>query len=118
MSDDGNAAVFTGTFFDSGQSVTVCSECFVSFAAGTLQAITGAPIGDVLAAFEADPNLFGETATEPTTDDVVAGESVDTTLNELADIEALLEADVTGSGVVMSDEFAQSDTIDPATLTD
>lgn len=48
MNDDGNAAVFTGTFFESGLSVMVCGDCFVSFAAGTLEAMTGVPVGMLL----------------------------------------------------------------------
>lgn len=43
------SATFTGTFFESGQSITVCGDHFIDFAAGTLQAMTGAPIIDFLA---------------------------------------------------------------------
>jgi len=31
MANDGESAVFTGTFFDSGQSVTLCNEHLVAF---------------------------------------------------------------------------------------
>lgn len=47
------AATFTGTFFETGQSITVCVDHFVEFAAGTLQAMTGA---EVLAFLAAGPN--------------------------------------------------------------
>jgi len=40
---------FTGTFFSNGQSITVCDEDFVIFAAGTLEAMTGVPVGDIIA---------------------------------------------------------------------
>jgi hypothetical protein len=44
-----NGATFTGTFFETGTSVTVCGEHFVDFAAGTLEAMTGIPVTMLIA---------------------------------------------------------------------
>ena len=62
-------STFIGTFFETGQSVTVCEGHFVMFAAGTLEAMTGIPVSDIIAA------TFGEAeaeAEDPTSDDVPA----------------------------------------------
>lgn len=56
------AALFTGTFFQNGTSVTVCSDHFVDFAAGTLEAMTGAPVIDFLAG---GPGAVLETVVAP-----------------------------------------------------
>ena len=37
-------ATFTGTFFKTGQSIVVCGDHFVDFAAVTLESVTGVPV--------------------------------------------------------------------------
>lgn len=54
QADDGNTAVFIGTFFDSGVTVTLCDEHLVAFLAYQLQAMTGVPAAPFLAAIEDD----------------------------------------------------------------
>lgn len=41
MSEDGNQAVFLGTFLAEGQTVALCDECLVPWSAALLQAMTG-----------------------------------------------------------------------------
>ena len=41
MNDDGRTAVFVGTFLADGDSVSLCDECMVPFAAALLHAMTG-----------------------------------------------------------------------------
>ena len=48
MSDDGNAAVFTGTNFETGQSVMLCGPCLVSFCATIVEGMTGLPVSALL----------------------------------------------------------------------
>jgi hypothetical protein len=54
MSQDGNAAVFIGTFLQTGQPVAVCDECMVPWAAAVLQGMTGV-----------DPAPFLQAISEP-----------------------------------------------------
>lgn len=49
MSDDGNAAVFVGTLLESGNSITVCPDCLVSFALSIVESNTGLPIAELIA---------------------------------------------------------------------
>ena len=56
-------ATFTGTFFDSGLSVIVCGDHFVAFAGGTLEALTGVPVLDIIATVGAEPEVE-DSATE------------------------------------------------------
>jgi len=44
MADDGNVASFTGTFFDTGQSVMVCADHLVAFCISLAEDATGVPI--------------------------------------------------------------------------
>jgi hypothetical protein len=83
-------AVFVGTFFEDGNTVTVCGNHFVEFAAGTLEAMTGAPVIDfingiipdaeaVVASLETDPNDPGPTSPESSevgTDDILVEEDL------------------------------------------
>lgn len=62
MSDDGNAAVFTGTNFDTGQSVMLCGPCLVSFCAAIVEGMTGLPVAALL-------DTVGEPAPSDETDD-------------------------------------------------
>ena len=62
-------STFIGTFFETGQSVTVCEGHFVMFAAGTLEAMTGVPVSDIIAAAFGEPEAEPE---DPTSDDVPA----------------------------------------------
>jgi len=48
QSDDGNNAVFVGTFLESGDSVTVCRDCLQAWSTALAQELTGAPIIDFL----------------------------------------------------------------------
>lgn len=41
MSNDGNAAVFVGTFLENGDSVALCDACMVPWAAAVLEVTTG-----------------------------------------------------------------------------
>lgn len=41
MSDDGNTAVFIGTYLESGETIAVCDECMVAWSAAMLNAMTG-----------------------------------------------------------------------------
>ena len=56
QSEDGNAAVFTGTNFDTGQSVMLCSECLVSFCAAIVEGMTGLPVAALLDSATASPD--------------------------------------------------------------
>ena len=49
MSNDGAEAAFIGTFFDSGDSVTVCGDCLVGFCASIVKGITGLDVPGMLA---------------------------------------------------------------------
>jgi hypothetical protein len=44
QNEDGKIAVFTGTFLESGTSVTVCRDDLQAFAVALAQELTGAPI--------------------------------------------------------------------------
>lgn len=48
QSDDGNAAIFTGTNFDTGDSVMLCPACMVSFCATIIEGMTGLPVSALL----------------------------------------------------------------------
>ena len=48
MNDDGNAAIFVGTNFDTGESVTVCPACMVSFCAAIVEGMTGVPVSALI----------------------------------------------------------------------
>jgi len=43
MSNDGNAAVFVGTFLEDGSSVQLCTDCFAQFAAAMAASVNGIP---------------------------------------------------------------------------
>ena len=70
MAEDGQAAVFVGTFLQNGQSVAVCDEHLVYFAADTLHTMTGVDPAPFIAAIsdeqpeEVDP-MEPETHPEP-----------------------------------------------------
>ena len=49
MSDDGNAAVFVGTFLQNGDAVALCGDCLPQFAVAVAANTTGVPV-DALAA--------------------------------------------------------------------
>jgi hypothetical protein len=55
------AATFTGTFFETGQSVMLCGDHFIDFAAGMLEGMTGIP---VTALITLPPESFAE-VTDP-----------------------------------------------------
>lgn len=46
--EDNKGAIFVGTFLTDGTSVAVCEEHVVEFFAGTLQALTGKPVLELL----------------------------------------------------------------------
>lgn len=50
MSNDGNAAVFVGTFLENGDSVALCGECLPGFAIALTAGMTGTDI-EALAGF-------------------------------------------------------------------
>lgn len=39
-----NESIFIGTIFETGQSIVVCSDHFIQFCAGMLEAMTGVPV--------------------------------------------------------------------------
>ena len=68
QSDDGNTAVFTGTNFDTGQSVMLCAQCLVSFCATSVEGMTGLPVNALLdsASEMATPEATDEDTAEDT----------------------------------------------------
>lgn len=68
MAQDGQAAVFVGTFLQNGQSVAVCDEHLVYFCADTLSTMTGLDPTPFIAAISDDPGE--ETSKEPTEQDL------------------------------------------------
>jgi len=59
MSEDGQPAVFVGTFLNSGDSVALCDTCLVAWSAAMLQAMTGVdpePFLKAISEDEPDPN--------------------------------------------------------------
>ena len=50
MAEDGQAAVFVGTFLTNGESVALCDEHMVYFCASTLQDMTGVDPAPFIAA--------------------------------------------------------------------
>lgn len=67
MAQDGQAAVFVGTFLQNGQSVAVCDEHLVYFCADTLSTMTGLDPTPFIAAISDDPGeeVPPEPPTEP-----------------------------------------------------
>ena len=55
MADDGNKAVFVGTFLTNGESVALCDEHMVYFCASTLQEMTGIDPVPFVAAISEEP---------------------------------------------------------------
>ena len=64
QSDDGNAAIFTGTNFDTGDSVMLCPVCMVTFCATIIEGLTGLPVPQIL-----DDLHAGEPDDDDATDD-------------------------------------------------
>ncbi len=62
MADDGNKAVFVGTFLTNGESVALCDEHMVYFCASTLQEMTGIDPVPFVAAIS-EPKSEGEDMT-------------------------------------------------------
>lgn len=55
-SGDGAAAVFIGTYLETGDTVALCDECFVAWTAAMLQSMTGVDPAPFLQAIsEGDP---------------------------------------------------------------
>ena len=57
MADDGEKAVFVGTFLTNGESVALCDEHMVYFCASTLQDMTGVDPAPFIAAISDDDEL-------------------------------------------------------------
>jgi len=47
--DDGQSAIFVGTFLETGLSVALCTDHFVDFLTVTLEQTTGAPVAELIA---------------------------------------------------------------------
>lgn len=62
MSDDGRPAVFVGTMLQTGDSVALCDECMVPWAAAILNAMTGVDPTPFLAAVSEDVPTTAEGA--------------------------------------------------------
>lgn len=60
MVHEDRAAVFTGTFFETGQSITVCAECLIDFA----KALASPPPGEAPA--DADAETAGDVESDAT----------------------------------------------------
>jgi hypothetical protein len=60
MSGDGRNAVFVGTMLQTGDSVALCDECLVPWAAAVLHAMTGVDPAPFLAAVSDPPAGDGE----------------------------------------------------------
>lgn len=81
MSDDGNAAVFTGTNFETGQSVMLCGPCLVSFCATIVEGMTGLPVSALLDSageITADDDTAGDDDTADDTADEIEPDTADT----------------------------------------
>ena len=98
-------STFTGTFFSNGQSITVCEEHFVAFAGGTLEAMTGVPVLDIIATSAAG----GEAEAEGPTDE--AGETGPTS-SESSDPGTASDHDETASD---AEAAAQADHLEVVT---
>jgi len=72
--DDGNAAVFIGTNFDTGESVTLCPPCLVSWCATIVEGMTGVPVSALI-----DAARSGELGSPPqdTTEDSTSEDSTE-----------------------------------------
>lgn len=67
MSQDGNAAVFIGTWLENGEPVALCSECLVPWSSALINALTGIdPEPFLAAALEEPPPLAESEPTGPT----------------------------------------------------
>lgn len=62
MSDDGRPAVFVGTMLQTGDSVALCDECLVMWAAAVLNTMTGVDPAPFLAAISEDVPTTAEGA--------------------------------------------------------
>jgi len=94
MNDDGNAAIFVGTNFDTGQSITVCPPCLVSFCATIVEGMTGVPVAALIdAAQSGELELVADG--DLTTDEVMEIESVMTDRANADEID-----DESGSAIV------------------
>lgn len=62
MSDDGRPAVFVGTMLQTGDSVALCDECMVPWAAAILNAMTGVDPTPFLQAVSEDVPTSAESA--------------------------------------------------------
>jgi len=93
--DDGNAAVFIGTNFDTGESVTLCPPCLVSWCATIVEGMTGVPVSalidslnqteamaDALLGDDADGIAAGDEHYEATLDAVAEHEDADSTSDQ------------------------------------
>lgn len=54
MSDDGNPAVFVGTFLKTGDSIALCDDCMVPWTAAVLSTMTGVDPAPFIAAVSED----------------------------------------------------------------
>lgn len=49
QTEDGNTAIFVGTFLESGNAVTVCRDCLEAFTVALAQELTGVPVIQLVA---------------------------------------------------------------------
>ena len=80
MAEDGQAAVFVGTFLQNGQSVAVCDEHLVYFCADTLHTMTGV-----------DPAPFIVAISEPSDEDLEAADEAIEAQGAAAEAEVLAD---------------------------
>ena len=118
MMEDSNGAIFTGTFFETGQTVTVCATCLQDFMETMLTSMTNVPVHDVIASLLATIEDEPE-STEPPSEiayDVVTHDVDDEiTPEEIAEIERR-QGEIHGDGY--ADELVDDDDDDSTVTTD
>lgn len=94
MTGDGKSAIFTGTFFEDGRSITVCDTCLQDFMVTMLEVTTGLPVSALLAAATEqiisinettdteDPTLDGSESPESSGGDTIPGHDADADADE------------------------------------
>lgn len=92
--DDGNAAIFTGTNFDTGDSVMLCPPCLVSFCATIIEGMTGVPVSALIDAAQSGELDLGTDETEIVDDHEYDDDSTNLELeldDDTADADSILD---------------------------
>lgn len=83
---DGKQAVFIGTNLNSGETVTLCEDDFLTFCEAAVEGFTGVPIHEVIAGIIVALAADAEAAAEAEADDLKGNAMSD------ADVEAIRDA--------------------------